>query len=156
MIKKSKVLEIVEKKIVVKSATKFQPKDYFKTRDGLYIWSSFEDRILSKAKSIKTSKPFKLISFELKKDLSDEEIEKELPKKHIFSETDVCAVVAELINKQAKGEKGLLFNNGYANLFYTGAFVVGVRWGDDEWGVRAWGRDGLRWYSDDRVFSPAN
>lgn len=47
--------------------------------------------------------------------------------------------------------------DGWANLFYFPSFVVRVHWyaGSGEWGVDAWGRVGLDWYSGGRVFSSA-
>lgn len=47
--------------------------------------------------------------------------------------------------------------DGYANLFYTSAFVVFVRWDGvgGGWSVGAWRRGGRRWIANDRVFSPA-
>ncbi len=47
--------------------------------------------------------------------------------------------------------------DGYANLFYTPAFVVSVRWVSfgGGWYVDTWDRDGHEWLGGSRVFSPA-
>lgn len=153
--KEESVLKKVKAKIGVKSTKGFDPKEFFKTGDGLYVYSDFKERILEKAETIKSAKTLNLSSFDLIASASDEKIENSLPKKHIFSETDVCAVIAGLIKKQSKGEEGVLRNNGYANLFYTPSFVVGVGWSDSRWGVDTWFRDGGGWAGGMRVFSPA-
>jgi hypothetical protein len=157
MTKEKELLKVVDKKVSLKIEKEFDPKDYFKTGKGLYIWSDFQERILSKVESVKAGTSLSVSSFDLKEDAVDEKIEDSLPEKHVFTESEVCAVIAELIRMQPKGEKGLLLNNGYANLFYTPAFVVGVRWSGfgGEWGVRAWFRGDDGWHAHDRIFSPA-
>ena len=149
-----KIIKSVDKKIVVK-LKKFDPTEFFKNREGLYVWSSFKDNILDKAKTIEKESEFKISSYDLVKFGNDEEIEKELPEKHLFSETDVCALIASLIEKQPKGEEGTLQNNGYANLFYTSSHVVVVRWSGGEWSVYDWYRRDGRWGGGPRVFAPA-
>ena len=95
---------------------------------------------------------------ELMRDLNDEEIESALPKNHLFDGMTVCALVADLIAKQANGEDGPLLNNGRANLLYTASCVVLVflRADHREWRVGTYGRDGRRWDAGYQVFSPAN
>lgn len=45
--------------------------------------------------------------------------------------------------------------DGWANIFYTPEFVVGVCWDGGYWSVGTWRRlDGV-WYGRSRVFSPA-
>lgn len=149
------VLKSLKKKIAVVNKEKHVPSEYFKTRKGLFVWSSFKESILDKAKDTKAGAKFSLASFTLSKRANDEEIEKSLPKKHLFKETNVCAIVANLIEKQSKGEEGVLLNNGYANLFYTSFLVVFVRWDGDEWDVDDWGRGGGAWGGGRRVFAPA-
>ena len=149
-----KIIKSVDKKIVVK-LKKFDPTEFFKNREGLYVWGSFKDSILNKSKAVKKESEFKISSYDLVKSGNDEEIEKELPEKHLFSETDVCALIASLIEKQPKGEEGTLQNNGYANLFYTSSHVVDVYWRDGEWFVRVCYRNDDRWFGGSRVFTPA-
>lgn len=149
-----KILEKLSSNIAVEITEKFDPKEYFKDRTGLWVSSSFEERILEKAEPTEAGTRFTLDSFKFKESAYDEGIEKELPEKHILSESEVCAVVASLIEKQREGEEGVLLNDGWFNIFYTPTFVVIVGWSDTEWNVRAWGR-GVYWGSGYRVFSPA-
>ncbi len=152
--KKNKVLEKREEKIQVEMGKDLMPTDFFKDRKGLSISYYFNNNISSKAKETKKGTKFSLNSFNLKKDSTDEEIEKDLPKKHIFSETEVCAIIAELIENKSEGKDGPLLDNGYVNLFYTPSRVVSVIWVVGVWGVFDWGR-GSRWSQGRRVFSPA-
>ena len=154
----SGVLSRVGKRISLKVEATHTPSEYFVTREGLYVWSDFKDRVLKNATPTESGTSFKLDTFKLEKDASDEQIESSLPKKHLFSETEVCAIVAELTSKQSKGEEGVLLNNGYANLFYTESFVVHVDWSSSGrgWGVYAWRRDDSGWFGGVRVVSPAH
>lgn len=157
-VKSTGVLAEVSKNIVVvKTSKSKKPVEFFKDREGLYVWDNFKERILASASPTKLGKSFKLNSFQLTRDALDREIEGDLPKSHLFSETDVCAIVAELISKQPGGKDGLLLSNGRANLFYTKNCVVSVYWnsGGRRWSVNTWRRGGLRWYAGMRVFSPA-
>lgn len=156
MPKTKSVLKEVKKSLKIKIPKDFDPKESIKDRKGLYVWSSFKDRILANAPIVAKATDISVSSFDLTEYAADEQIEKSLPKKHIFSESDACAVIADLIEKQPKGEEGILGNTGYANLFYTSAFVVYVRWAGGGWGVGAWRRDGYEWFAGSRVFSPAN
>lgn len=136
---------------VVITAVQNQQK-YFITGNGLYIWNSFTNDVLPKAKASKKGTAFSLDSFDLTKDSSDEQIEAGLVSNHLFSESDVCAVIAQLI----KENSDTLLKNGYANIFYLKKCVVDVDWSGDEWGVGAWQRGDLRWRAGYRVFSPSN
>lgn len=149
------VLKALETKISVTNSEEFDPKEYYQNREGLYVWSSFNSRILAKTSPVEKGKEFSLASFNLIENASDEEIEAGLPEQHLFDESDACAVIAGMIAKQPKGEEGDLLNTGYANLFYTPSFVVSVHWGGGRWRVDSWGRDGDDWSADGRVFSPA-
>lgn len=149
------ILETVQEKIELKVRSKHIPAEFFKDRKGLYVWNSFIENIVKNSAPTEENSEFKIASFDLKEDSLDKDIEKALPEKHLFSETEVCAVIAALIEKQPKGEKGLLLNNGYANLFYTKARVVGVGWGGSWWDVDGWERDVDKWGAGLRVFSSA-
>lgn len=151
------VLETVQKDVKVKGPSKFNPSAFFKTRPGLYVWSSFSERVLAKAKSTVKSKSFSVDSYKLLKYSTDAEIESDLSEKHTFTETEVCALIAALIQQQPKGEEGVLDSKRYNwNLFYTPTFVVVVCWRGDGWGVDGWRRDDDGWSDGRRVFSPAN
>ena len=157
MAKTKSVLKAIERKITVSNGDAFNPQEYYaQDRKGLYVYSSFKERILPKARPVRKGTKVDAVSFSLIEYATDEKIEEALGKKHLFSETDVCVLIAELISKQAKGEKGILVNTGYANLFYTSAFVVYVDWGGGGWRVGAWYRGGGEWGTGGRVFSPAN
>ena len=146
---------LTKNKTITLNPKSINPQEFFQTREGLYVWEDFKDRIVSKAKEVNLKK-YKLTSFELKERGNDEEIEAELPQKHLFWESEACSVVADLISKQPKGEEGTLLNNDYANLFYTGSYVVRVYWdsGHREWGVDACDRHDYRWNAGLQVFSP--
>lgn len=151
---KTKVLKENGKMIPADTSSRHDPQGFFRNREGLYIWSSFESRVLSKADS--TEKETVVIdSYDLIRNASDKTIENELPEKHIFTETEVCALIAGLISHQAAGEEGTLLTNGYSNIFYTPSCVVGVHRVGGGWHVRAWGRGGRGWRAGYRVFSPA-
>ena len=156
--KNNVVLEVVEKSIPLEVAFEFNPQfaKLFSDSPGVYTWSNFRENILEKAEPIKAGVKFQVFSSKLVKPANDEKIEKELPEKHLFSESEVCAVIAELIAKQPKGEDGVLDNSGYANLFYTPGWVVSVIWYLDKWVVSTWPRRDFGWGADNRVFSPAN
>lgn len=77
--------------------------------------------------------------------MTDAEIESEL-------KPGICdlADVYTFLKNPPEGTK-----DGYSNLFYFPACVVGVRWLGYGWYVLTWQRGGHRWGSDGRVFSPA-
>lgn len=143
--------------VLVKNEASVDPSEFFKTRSGLYVFSDFPDRILSKAKAVEAGTEFKLQEYKLTAWATDEQIEAELPKDHLFDESEVCAIIADLIAKQEGGKEGTLDATGNWNLFYTPAFVVSVYWyaGRAEWNVLTWHRGDYEWDADDRVFSPA-
>lgn len=149
------VLEVVDREISFKTKNSIVPEEFFQDGKGLYVYSSFTDRISSKARPVKEGTSYRLISSKLVEYATDKQIESELPEKHIFSEDDVCAILADLIEKQSNGEEGVLDNDGNWNLFYTPTFVVYAYWYDDEWFVDAWRRVSFDWDGDSRVFSPA-
>lgn len=132
------------------------PKEFFQDSKNLYVWNSFKNDIAAKAGPMKDLKCW-VKSFDLQKAANDTEIEAELPEKHLFSESEVCAILADLISRQPTGEDGPLLKNGNWNLFYTRAFVVGVYWDAFRggWRVYAWDRDDRHWNGGRRVFSPA-
>lgn len=152
------ILKTVSKDISIKLEQASDPKGFFKDGPGLYIGSSFPQRILDKAEPVQAGTSFELASYDLLQNSLDKEIESALPEKHLFSESDVCAIVADLISKQPKGIEGTLLNTGRANLFYTSAFVVYVYWysSDSTWNVITWLRDASWWLAGRRVFSPRN
>jgi len=115
------------------------------------------EKILEKISSVKVesiAKEYPLQYFDLKKYSIGENIEKELPEKHLFDRAEVYVVIASLIAKQLDGEEGALKTSDW-NLFYTEKFVVSVRWRSEDglWDVVVWDR-GADWLGGRRVFSP--
>lgn len=142
---------------VVKIAAAVVPAQFFKTGEGIFVDSDFAERITSKTDAVETGTEYKLTAGDLLMAANDATIELALPENHIFSETDVCSIIADLITKQSEGKEGVLKNDGSLNLFYTPTFVVGVRWDSFRrgWLVGVWGRGDGAWREDERVFSPA-
>lgn len=134
------------------------PDTFYQTRSGLYVWGDFHSQIVVRAKPTEAGATFRVESFDLTANLTDEKIEDFLPKAHFFDETKLCGTIAGLIARQPNGEVGELVNNGYANLFYTVSYVVLVRWdaGRRRWIVGTWRRGAFRWRAGRRVFSPGN
>lgn len=128
-----------------------EPDTYYQTRSGLYVWDDFRPRIFAKAKMVAVGTTFYIDEYELSENLTDEEIENSLPKNHLFDESAVGAIVAEMV------ESGQL-DKKYFYLLYADSCVVGVYWdsGSSKWDVGTYGRDGDSWYASDRVLSPAN
>jgi len=152
----TQILKEVDADIELKIKKPVDPQEFFTNGHGLYVYDSFEERALPKAKRHESPLEFHLESHELMQGATDVQIEESLDHKNVFGDADVSAIVADLILKQEKGKKGPLLTNGYANLFYTASCVVSVYWHDDEWGVHAYGRDVCAWFQGIRVFSPRN
>jgi hypothetical protein len=74
------------------------------------------------------------------------------------SETTLSEMFS-LMEKQGKGEEGVLLNSGYANIFYINDYAdvlraVRVYWDDGGWGVGAYSVEGpVWWYDGSQVFS---
>lgn len=152
----SEVLKEVEKEVAFEITEARDPKVFFQDRKGLFVGSSFTERIVEKSETISEGKSGTLQSFEILKYSDDATIEKALPEKHLFTESQIAAIVAEFISEQTDGKTGTLLADGNWNLFYTDTCVVGVRWvsGDAGWGVFSWQRGGREWGAGYRVFSP--
>lgn len=133
------------------------PTEFYQTREGLYVWPDFKSRVVANSDLVEAGTVFKLNHALLTENMLDAEIEAVLLAKHLFDETQACAIIAGFIEEQPNGEEGVLLNSGHANPFYLGSCVVGVRWSADDrkWYVSTWRRDGGRWSAGDRVFSPA-
>jgi len=137
------------------------PDAFYKTRAGLYVYPAFRDRIVPRAKPTQSASTVTLPRFVLKRDAPDKDIEAALgaypglAAHHLFTETEVCWIVAEMIGKQEGGAAGDLDNTGEVNLFYTLSCVVSVDWRavGRGWGVDAWRRDGCGWSAGRSAFS---
>lgn len=154
----AKILEITKEKIPVRMEGEFIPSVFFKTDKGLYVDSDFTSRIVNKASSVDADTEYEITSLNLRLSANDATIESALPEKHIFSETEVSAIVGNLIENQPEGKEGTLLNDGSWNIFYTPDFVVHVHWSSysSRWYVDAWHRHDGGWDEGSRVFSPAN
>jgi hypothetical protein len=131
------------------------PDAFYQTRTGLYVYRSFRDRIVRLALPTQSASPVTLRRFVLDRAATDDDIEAELGPNHLFTESEVCWIIVEMIEKQEGGAAGDLNNSGNANQFYTPSCVVFVYWlaDDREWLVYTWGRDDFVWGAGDSVFS---
>jgi len=138
----------------------FNPNEFYKNREGLWVSNGFHERILPVASPVKSVAAKRVPMFDIIKQANDDEIRAQLPKNHVFEGTSAfCAYLAGMISRQPNGEEGNLLNNGYTNIFYVqtsgGVFAVFADWdaGDREWYVYAWSLGGPRWNAGGRVFS---
>jgi len=137
------------------------PHDFFKTREGLWMSSNFNDLILSGASKKKVSADETTVGYaDLAQAANDAEIGGELPEGHVFEDVDTFLVhLATLIEGQWGGKEGTLLNNGCANIFYVKVngevFAVYVFWFavGREWVCRARRLDDVRWSAGCRAFS---
>lgn len=147
---------------IINRGKMFNPHTYFKTRDGLYAWDTFEKRILSGQKE---SMPYRgcegMTSSILARNMTDQQIIDELlgGMEETCSHASTLDQIAAKIDLQPNGEDGELLNNGYANIFYVLVngvlFAVDVVWFSDhrEWHVNDWHLDEYgSWDAGGRVF----
>lgn len=137
------------------------PDQFYRTRAGLYVWESFRRIVVTSAKPTEAGTKYQIVPRIMLRGASDKEVEDEMGGKkrlHLFTETEVSAIIAQLIACQAKGEQGPLLNNDYANLFFLDSCIVDVGWGSNyrEWLVSTRQRGARRWSKGDQVFSPRN
>ena len=139
----------------------FNAEMFYQTGPGLYVWGTFEDRLDLRARQIVSSAPERsYVASLLKANAYDRDIRKELPENHLSRLEDIAA----LIEAQPDGKSGILFTNGYTNIFYVEGkdgevFAVGVRWGSDgrAWRVSAWRLDEVGdWLAGFPVLCPGN
>lgn len=149
------ILALVNGGVQFDAVDSHDPQAFYQTRTGLWVSDEFRSRILSKAKPVKKLAAAVGKSYDLTQNAYDREITPGLPEGYSFDESEVCASIATMIQKQPKGEAGDLLNNGYANLFYVAGYVVDVYWNADrrEWNVHAWELDDAYWNAGHRVFS---
>ncbi|MDP2734757.1 MAG: hypothetical protein Q8P12_00965, partial [bacterium] len=147
--------------ITIPATQGVDPSQYFQTREGLYVWPEFSERIVSVAK--KTELPeVTFRSFELVKSANDTEIRSELPEDYVLEASELCGYLPEIIASQPGGEEGFLLTNGHPNVFYVRGrngevFAVGVLWDgvNLEWDVYADRLDDGHWSGGYRVISLA-
>ncbi|MDP2704670.1 MAG: hypothetical protein Q8P01_05725 [bacterium] len=139
----------------------FDPKVFFRTREGLWVWDKFVDRVLSVVNPTEAALEATLQSFDLVLPASDKKIRAELPEGHAFDDAGVfSANLAGMIGRQPNGEQGDLLTSGYANIFYVRGlgdevFAVDVDWDSHVrgWRVVAGSLGHFRWGAGRRVFS---
>jgi hypothetical protein len=131
------------------------PDAFYQTHAGLYVYRDFRERIVRKARPTPSVPPIRLHRFVLDRDALDRDIEAELGPNHLFTETEVCWIVAEMIGMHKRGTAGDLDNTMNTNLFYTPFWVVSVYWSarGRGWRVDTWGRDAYAWDAGDSAFS---
>lgn len=143
----------------VELTARHDPRQFYQTKAGLYVWSDFVDRIVAVASPSEAGRTFKKAAFwKLTQNATGETLMRARPK-NVWTATDFCAWLSVKLAKQPSGENGELLNTGWANLFLVegvnrGAFVVDVVWdsGYRGWLVGAW-RLGDGWDSGDRFAS---
>ena len=138
-------------------------KEFFTTREGLWVSDRFGDNILASIKKerVEDINPAELSYYDLPGDMGDYEIREGLPDGHVFENPlFFCIHLAILLIRQWNGEEGPLLTSGYVNLFYVKGlngkvFVVGVNRyvADGGWSVDAADLGGYRWRAGGRVFS---
>jgi hypothetical protein len=139
----------------------FNPKEFFKTREGLYIWDGFRDRVLAVAVKIGGLPEEEILVYELAREANDTQVRDNLPSYDVFENaSQFCAYLAGILLRQRQGEEGTLLNDGRFNLFCVRGimdeiFVVIVYWLAEWrlWHVRAHALDVNRWGVGFRVFS---
>lgn len=140
----------------------FNPHDYFKTREGLYVWESFDRDILEQYEE---SIPYRvlggIVSTTFIRNMSDQEIIDELLGGMLEARRTSCTLdqIADKINLQQNGEYGNLLNNGCPNIFYVLVkgkfFAVSICWGgpgSKSWLVVGFNIGGREWCPGTRVF----
>lgn len=129
---------------------RFDPKAFYQTRDSLYVWSNFNERIVAAAQIVEAGKKFgKVPRFKLVRNATGKMLKTARPKA-VWNATDFYAWLAAKIDKQANGEAGELLNTGWANLFLVEGVgevvVVYVNWNSVPryWNLNTW-RLGNEW-----------
>ena len=161
----SVTVEIVQRLSSLTSVTvtgnTITPHDFFKTREGLWTSSNFNNFTLSGVSKKKVTADEATIGYaDLAQAANDAEIAGELPEGYVFEDVNVFLVhLATLIEGQWGGKEGTLLNNGYANIFYVKVdgevFAVDVYWVADRrrWSCYADRLDDSRCYAGNRAFS---
>jgi hypothetical protein len=89
-----------------------------------------------------------------KKDVSDAEIEAELPVDSGFLISEICLLAAALMDRQRAGEEGALAED---NIFYTSTRLARIlRFPhSSRWHLSTWKRGEIAWRKGDRVWFKA-
>jgi hypothetical protein len=129
---------------------------FFVTRSGLWVSDDFRDSVVAKANP-DVSHAVATKTLDLSRSRSDASIQEMLGNNHLFTESQVCGTIAQMISGQEGGQVGKLLNNGRTNVFYLDSCVVFVRWNSSfrSWNVHTCERACCGWDAGCRVFSPA-
>lgn len=137
---------------------RFDPREFYRDRQGLYVWSDFSTRILPAANPVAGSGFKRTTSWTLVKGATGQDLLSERPK-DVWQATSFCAWLSVKLDKQSRGESGELLNTGYANLFLVkgvngSVFVVFVHWDSvgRKWLVHTWPL-GVGWDAGHRFVS---
>ncbi|NTW46116.1 MAG: hypothetical protein HGB18_03650 [Candidatus Moranbacteria bacterium] len=133
---------------------------FFRSRaGGIWVSPSFREKFGSTFRKSRASDR-KYVASELKQSANDTVIRADLPGAHLSKLGDI----ARFIKVQRGGKKGILLNNGLANIFYVEdengqVFAVNFRWNSAvrTWFVVVWklGEHG-DWNAGNQVLCPSN
>jgi hypothetical protein len=130
----SPILKRVADTIKLPAHKRFVAEKHFVHDQGFYLWEDFGKNFLDE---VEENVPATTLAvYQLQKNALDAQIRKELGQDHeVF-----LAHFFDLLQKQSKGEEGILLTNGAANIAYIRG-KKGVLWA-----VSAlWGSDGRCW-----------
>lgn len=149
---------------VVNTGKLFDPRNYFKTHEGLWCSSDFTDRILAKQSP---TMPCRGLDGVVSHNLAHKMIDRQVIRRilggmdEVRSHAFTLDQIATMIDLQPNGEDGELSNNGSTNIFYVlmdrVLFAVGVNWAlsvdRNKWKLRAWHLgENCNWGANSRVF----
>ena len=131
----------------------YTPVSHYVTRPGLIVWGGFETYVSSVAKPRLPGVFVPAVSSHLEQLTNDVRIEQAVGS---FGESELCALLAAMLDEQCMGTSGNLEHTGRINLFYAPLGVVGVRRirDADSWGIAVYKRNDGNWYPGVRVFAP--
>lgn len=150
------------KTIVIEISERRVPSKFYRDRFGLWVWGRIPE-ITARAKSVAAGTKFPVQISRIGRDATDKEIEDNLPANHFFggngidAESASLALLAEMMERQWKGEEGDLEHMGCANLLYLPSCVASIdRFVVSRlWRAFAW-RRGACLRAGDLVLSPGN
>lgn len=143
----SSVLKLHDASVALDGMPSFDPSVYYRTRRGLLVRRGFADLVLAAASKVADLPESTIASYELAEPARDFDVRQELGKEGGFGASELCARIAQLIERQPKDAPGdlrapvhwsQLFETG--NIFFHEDILAFIIWdGDDrEWCVDAW------------------
>ncbi|HEY4476983.1 MAG TPA: hypothetical protein VJB69_03340 [Candidatus Paceibacterota bacterium] len=137
--------------ITITLTQKHDPVAFFQDRPGLEIDETMR-RTISLADSCEAGTMLDVGIVDVKGSVNSE-FENELLPRHLFTETHVCAVLAEMLVRQSKGEERDLLTD-HSNLFYLPDIGITVVWRVDKWVILVNSRKRSVFHFNSRVFYP--